>query len=99
MSRIYAVKFSPDSKYIYTASDDTNIRLWKANASEPIKIVRNLYSTSLSTLSLADLDILSTFFLFCIYLQLSVREKRTLDYQAKLKERYKYTPQIKRIER
>lgn len=39
MQRIFAVKFSGDSKYVLTGSDDTNIRIWKANASEQLGIV------------------------------------------------------------
>jgi WD repeat and SOF domain-containing protein 1 len=37
MQRIFAVKFSADNKYVLSGSDDTNIRLWKAQASMPIK--------------------------------------------------------------
>ena len=33
MQRVWTVKFSGDAKYILSGSDDTNIRLWKANAS------------------------------------------------------------------
>ena len=37
--RIFAARFSGDARYVITGSDDTNIRLWKAVADEPIKIV------------------------------------------------------------
>ena len=34
MQRIFCVKYSMDSKYVLSGSDDTNIRLWKADASK-----------------------------------------------------------------
>eukprot|EP00592_Proboscia_alata_P023964 CAMPEP_0194446448 /NCGR_PEP_ID=MMETSP0176-20130528/128445_1 /TAXON_ID=216777 /ORGANISM="Proboscia alata, Strain PI-D3" /LENGTH=605 /DNA_ID=CAMNT_0039273163 /DNA_START=160 /DNA_END=1979 /DNA_ORIENTATION=- len=34
MQRVFAVGISADSKYIVSGSDDTNIRLWRVNASE-----------------------------------------------------------------
>ena len=34
MQRIFAVKFSADSKFVLSGSDDTNIRIWKAEASK-----------------------------------------------------------------
>jgi WD repeat and SOF domain-containing protein 1 len=37
--RIFTTKFSLDGKYVLTGSDDTNIRLWKANASDPVGVV------------------------------------------------------------
>jgi len=36
MQRIFTVNYSADNKYILSGSDDTNIRLWKAQASEKI---------------------------------------------------------------
>lgn len=36
MQRIFCVKYSMDSKYVLSGSDDGNVRLWKANASEKI---------------------------------------------------------------
>jgi DDB1- and CUL4-associated factor 13 len=32
--RVFAVKFSMDAKYIVSGSDDGNVRLWRANASD-----------------------------------------------------------------
>ena len=32
-----AVLYSMDSRYIVTGSEDTNIRVWKAKASDPLK--------------------------------------------------------------
>ena len=34
MQRIFSVKWTPDSKYLLSGSDDGNIRLWRANASK-----------------------------------------------------------------
>lgn len=38
MQRVFAVQFSMDSKYILSGSDDGNIRLWKAHASEKLGV-------------------------------------------------------------
>ena len=66
MQRVFGVKWSLDAHYIISCSDETNIRLWKANASKKI-IVTNY------------------------------RERTSLEYKAKLREKYKHHPQIKRI--
>ena len=55
-----------DSKYIVTGSEDTNVRVWKAHASESLT-------------------------------PLLPREKEKLLYSEKLKKKYKYNPEIKRI--
>jgi len=34
MQRVLAVRFSGDGSYIFTGSDDMNLRVWKANAAE-----------------------------------------------------------------
>lgn len=44
MQRIFAVKYSMDSKYVLSGSDDGNIRLWKADASEKLGPVCVIYS-------------------------------------------------------
>ncbi|RKP04386.1 Sof1-like domain-containing protein, partial [Thamnocephalis sphaerospora] len=36
MQRIFCVKYSMDSKYVLSGSDDGNIRLWKAKASDKL---------------------------------------------------------------
>merc|ERR1711976_722860 len=36
MQRVFTVNYTADNKYIVSGSDDTNLRLWKANASEKI---------------------------------------------------------------
>ena len=39
MHRIFSTRFSGDSNFILSASEDTNIRVWKANASAPIGVL------------------------------------------------------------
>lgn len=39
MQRIFCVKFSMDAKFVLSGSDDGNIRLWKANASDKLGTV------------------------------------------------------------
>ncbi|XP_057949025.1 uncharacterized protein LOC131144407 [Malania oleifera] len=36
MQRVFCVKFSCDASYVVSGSDDTNLRLWKAKASEQL---------------------------------------------------------------
>jgi WD repeat and SOF domain-containing protein 1 len=36
MQRVFAVRFTPDARFILTASDDANVRVWKARASEAL---------------------------------------------------------------
>jgi len=57
-----------DAKFVMTGSDDTNIRLWKSHASDPLGI-------------------------------LLPRQKQSIEYAKSLKERYKYLPEIRRIDR
>lgn len=68
MQRVFAVCFTTDSRYILSGSDDANIRLWRANASERSHVK-------------------------------SGREQAKLNYDNKLKERYKYMPEVRRIAR
>lgn len=39
MQRIFGVQFSGDARYVFSASDDTNIRIWKSNPSAPVGVV------------------------------------------------------------
>jgi len=68
MQRVFCVRFTGDARFVLSASDDTNIRLWKANAADPLKV-------------------------------LVPREKKKLEYQEKLKARYRHLPEIRRIDR
>lgn len=38
MQRVFACRFSGDGTYIYTGSDDMNVRIWKGNASQQLGI-------------------------------------------------------------
>ncbi|SCV99583.1 LAFE_0A06392g1_1 [Lachancea fermentati] len=68
MQHVFQVKYTMDSKYIVSGSDDGNVRLWRASAWE-----RSSVKTT--------------------------REKNKLEYDEKLKERFKNMPEIKRISR
>lgn len=68
MQHVFQVKYTMDSKYIVSGSDDGNVRLWRAKAWER--------SNAKST-----------------------REKNKLEYDEKLKERFKHMPEVKRISR
>lgn len=40
MQHVISIKWSSDNKYILSASDEMNIRLWKANSAEKLGLVR-----------------------------------------------------------
>lgn len=46
MNRVFAVNYSSDATYVLSGSDDTNIRLWKAKASEQLGVVCNGFQGS-----------------------------------------------------
>lgn len=68
MQRVRVVQWSLDNKYIISGSDEMNIRVWKARASEKLGM-------------------------------LSTREKASMNYNEKLKEKFIHHPQIRRIAR
>jgi WD repeat and SOF domain-containing protein 1 len=39
MHLLYSVLWSMDNEYIYSGSDDMNIRIWKTNASKPLGVI------------------------------------------------------------
>ena len=39
MQRVFSVKFSSDANYVISGSDDTNIRIWKAQSNKALGIV------------------------------------------------------------
>lgn len=39
------MKFSGDGTYVLSGSDDSNVRLWKANASQQLGVVRGFFHT------------------------------------------------------
>jgi len=39
MQKVFAVKFSSDSKFVISGSDDTNVRLWKSDPSEQLQVL------------------------------------------------------------
>lgn len=46
--RVYSVLFSLDDNYVYSGSNDTNIRCWKTEASKPNKILSVREKTALN---------------------------------------------------
>lgn len=44
LHRVFCVKFSCDASYVISGSDDTNLRLWKAKASEQLGVVSFIFS-------------------------------------------------------
>lgn len=68
MQHVFQAKFSMDSKYVMSGSDDGNVRLWRAKAWERSNVK-------------------------------STKELNKLQYDEKLKERFKYMPEIRRISR
>lgn len=48
--RVFCAKFSCDASYVISGSDDTNLRLWKAKASEQLGVV-SIFLSHISLLS------------------------------------------------
>jgi WD40 repeat protein len=40
MRTVRKVRYSCDAKYIFSASDDHCVRVWKATADEPVRIMK-----------------------------------------------------------
>lgn len=86
MQRVTCVHWSLDNKYIISGSDEMNIRIWKARASEKLGPVSSIIFHFVQS---------NDFVLF----QLKPREKAALRYSEALKEKFASHPQIKRIGR
>ena len=48
MQHVICVRWSADNKYILSGSDEMNIRLWKADASEKLGVVSVFRPTSVT---------------------------------------------------
>lgn len=48
MQRLFCVRYSNDSKYVLSGSDDGNIRIWKAQASEQLGVKNHRQAEALS---------------------------------------------------
>lgn len=63
MQHVICVKWTSDSKYILCGSDEMNIRLWKANASEKLGVVRPAFLSQLQNQVSISLNIMVKSFL------------------------------------
>jgi len=68
MQRVLATEFSLDGRFVFSGSEDTNVRVWKAKAAEKLGTM-------------------------------STREREASAYREKLKEKFKYLPEVRRIAR
>lgn len=59
MQHVICVKWSADNKYILSGSDEMNIRLWKANASEKLGVVSPTWSSFCAPRIISPLKALS----------------------------------------
>ncbi|UYV62045.1 DCAF13, partial [Cordylochernes scorpioides] len=84
MQRVSNVIWTLDNKYVLSSSDEFNIRLWKARAHEKLGEKYCVIPPSAVMYGL-----------YCA--QVSYREKISLDQREKLKEKYKYFPEVSRI--
>ena len=86
---VSSVRYSGDGLYVYSGSEDMNVRIWKGNASQQLGTVRydKRWFVSLR-LTLTGFS--------C---QALPREKRKAAFDAALVSRYAHVPDIKRIAR
>jgi len=68
MQRVFSTTYTGDARFVLSGSDDGNVRLWKANASDKLGIVAG-------------------------------RERAAREYRATLREKWKYDPEVGKIER
>jgi hypothetical protein len=95
--RVFSVKFSGDGTYVLSGSDDTNVRIWKAKASEQLGVVCALLTCLHNITGLQYRFVAIELFFF--FEQLLPREKHKHAYMNALKERYKHLPEEQRIDR
>jgi WD40 repeat protein len=72
LCRVFCVKFSCDASYVISGSDDTNLRLWKAKASEQLGIVSFLFVHTNSILAYPFCSATEFSALSCLYRTLCV---------------------------
>ncbi|KDQ06192.1 hypothetical protein BOTBODRAFT_121821, partial [Botryobasidium botryosum FD-172 SS1] len=68
MQRVFSTMYTGDAAFILSGSDDGNVRIWKARASEKLGVVDG-------------------------------REKASKQYRDKLRERWKFDPEVGKVER
>ncbi|KAJ1857504.1 Protein sof1 [Coemansia sp. RSA 1822] len=66
MQRVFCVRYTQDNAYVLSGSDDSNLRLWRARASERMGAKSN-------------------------------RQRATIEYADKLKDRFKHVPEVRRV--
>lgn len=66
LCRVFCVKFSCDASYVISGSDDTNLRLWKAKASEQLGVV---WTSPLSFFFMGNLSSFWNYYLLFNFLQ------------------------------
>ncbi|KAJ1950852.1 Protein sof1 [Linderina macrospora] len=66
MQRVFCVAYTMDNNYVLSGSDDSNLRIWRARASERAGAK-------------------------------SQRERGAMEYADKLKDRYKYVPEVRKV--
>lgn len=65
---MFSTAYTGDARFVLSGSDDGNVRLWKAHASDKLGIIAG-------------------------------RERAAQEYRAKLREKWKYDPEVGKIER
>ncbi|GMY18934.1 hypothetical protein FCV25MIE_14173 [Fagus crenata] len=85
MQRVFCVKFSCDASYVTSGNDDTNLRLWKAEASEQLGVI---------SIALCPCQLIAVVYIIASYfgpddvsfmLQLLPREKKRNEYHEAVK--------------
>lgn len=107
--RVFCVRYSGDAMYVMSGSDDTNVRLWKAQASEQLGVVSLdrrsvcgrtadnwiVFLGNVKTVKRNSND----WHDWDGFWQLIPRERQKQAYLNAVKERYAHLPEMRRIER